>query len=82
MGRGQLRGLHLHVPGHRADPEGVSGVLDAGEAGHPADVDQYLGGGEPHVERRHQALPPGENPRAVAAFVEHPEDVVEGLGRT
>ena len=67
------------MAGHRADAKAVAGILDAGQTVHPADVDEDIGGGQTHVERRHQALSAGEDSRVVPAIGQDLEDVVEGL---
>ena len=66
------------MAGHRADMKTVAGILDARQTFHRADVDEDLGGGETHVERRHQALSAGEDSCAVPAIGQDLEDVVEG----
>src|SRR5690606_20715404 len=53
--------LHPGVPGERADPHAPVARVDGVEFRHAVDVDEGGRGGEPHVQQRDEALPPGEH---------------------
>ena len=76
-GGDEVRGLHLRMAGHGADPKPIVGFLDARKARHAADIDQHLGRGEPHVEGGHQALAAGEDSRVLPVLVQHGDGVFE-----
>src|SRR5690606_17644748 len=62
LDRGGLRGaLHPGVPGEGADPHAPVARVDGVELRHAVDVDEGGRGGEPHVQQRDEALPPGEH---------------------
>ena len=58
--------LKAVLPGESADMQVLALLTDIAQLVQTVDVHNYAGGGQPHIEERHQALPPGKNFRLVA----------------
>jgi len=69
------RALEHRVRDERADAQAAIAAFDRRELTQAGDIDQQLGRGEPHVERRDEALAAGEDLRA------RPLDELERLGQ-
>jgi hypothetical protein len=68
------------VTGQRTDPDGVGVAADVGQLGEPVHVHQVRGGGQAHVEQRHQALAAGEHLAVVADLGQHGQRLLDRGG--
>ena len=73
------RRQHLGMAGERADPHRPVLQRDAFQRVDAVDVDQEAGLGEPHVQRRHQALAAGEDAGFALMLRKKLQDAVEAF---
>ena len=66
------------VRGQRADDDGVAVVADAAQAVDPAQVDDHVGGVQPHPQHGQQALAAGHDLGVVAVLGRAPERLLDG----
>ena len=65
FGGEELGDFQVVMPGQRPDRDHVALVADVGQAAEPADVDEYLGHGEPQLHQRQQGVPAGQELRVL-----------------
>ena len=70
--------LELGVTDGGTDPDVLVGDGHGVQPGHPVDVDQVGGLGQPHVEHGDEALTPGEDLAVVPHLGEGRDGLVEG----
>ena len=80
LGLHRRRRLHRIVGGHGADDEGAALLLDAGQPGHLAKVDEVRGPGEPELHRRQQAVAAGQQLGVVLVLAQQIERFLDRAG--
>src|SRR5262249_41764140 len=66
LGREELGGFQVAMPGQRPDRDHVTLVADVGQVAEPADVDEHVGHGEPQLHQRQQRVATRQELRILA----------------
>jgi len=68
----------LAVGDQRADAQAIADPRDAAQRVQRGEVDQQRRFGQAHRQRRHQRLPPGEQPGVVAVLLQQAQHLLDG----